>query len=313
MRKQAFSWEVIMRTLVVLGLSFGVLACSSQGLEVDPAAVQEGAGSPVTTSGSPSLKIGSCPSTSGVPELSRACMFDSKGKTHRIDGSLPVFSVSPPYGAQFHFKDGYVPLLADVSTEGTGASVGVYAAPYDVKHSPCCSEDREENRIAARTELSASGVLTVTVDQAVPSGTQIAIILDFGVLYQGRVSPVCDLPNPQRCQTVGASGFATRFYVGSEPKSSNPSTSVPVSQTNAGACLLEYNTALVSEGADPCCYRKGGRNTCDAKIQCNVRSGEGCCLIYGTEATKDGQRCCLYADGSDNDGAGECAELLAAP
>jgi hypothetical protein len=77
-----------------------------------------------------------------------------------------------------------------------------------------------------------------------------------------------------------------------------------------GACLLEYNTALAS--GDPCCYRKGGANTCNKAITCNEASGAGCCLIYGTDNTAGGERCCLYSDGGSVDSAAECAQLLSA-
>jgi hypothetical protein len=77
-----------------------------------------------------------------------------------------------------------------------------------------------------------------------------------------------------------------------------------------GACLLEYNDALVS--GDPCCYRQGEANRCNPGIACNEASGDGCCLIYGTQATSFGGRCCLYADGSPVDGAQECQQLLSA-
>jgi hypothetical protein len=90
----------------------------------------------------------------------------------------------------------------------------------------------------------------------------------------------------------------------SYPDSSDPTTSA------GGACLLSYNTALVD--GDPCCYRQGGKNQCDIGVTCNDRSGAGCCLIYGSEATEYGQRCCLYQDRGKVDGAAECSQLLAA-
>lgn len=237
-------------------------------------------------------------------------MFDSKGKTYRQNGTLYVLPAAPPYGAQYQFKAGFVPLPSDVSSQGPDASVVVYAAPYDVESTTqCCSENSEANRIAAETYLSVSGVLTVTVTKPVPSGYQIAVILDFGALYRGRVSPAgggaCDLPSQSFCEYAATSGFAMRFYVGAVP---NPSTSVP-----AGSCLLAYNTAFVDDGVDPCCYPQGGKNQCDPKVQCNERSGGGCCLIYGTEATQGGQRCCLYENGGPVDDPAECTQLLASP
>lgn len=290
-----------MRNHILFAVPLMILACSSQGLEGDPGV---------------SHRAECQTRPEGSVAISRACVFDSRGETYGIDDTLDVVPITPPYGIQVHFKDGYAPLPADVSTQGPDASVRVYAAPYDVQNDTrCCSESSESNRIDVQMDLSASGVLTVTVPQAFPSGYQIAFMLRFGVLYRGRVSPVCDLPNEKFCGYLNVTGFGGRFYVGSLPGSSTPvpASQVPVSPPTAGACLLSYNTALVNESADPCCYRQGGSNRCDPQIQCNERSGVGCCLIYGTEATRGGQRCCRYEDGGAVDEPAECAELLASP
>ena len=82
---------------------------------------------------------------------------------------------------------------------------------------------------------------------------------------------------------------------------------------DAGACLLSYNSALVT--GDPCCYREGAVNTCNTSIGCNDRAGRECCLLYASEGTQLGQTCCLYdnsgRDGKDvNDYASECQQLL---
>jgi len=258
----------------------------------------------------------SCPTYPGLVELSRACMVDSNGKTYPEDGTLFVFPAAPPYGAMFVFKAGFAPLAADVTSEGGAPSVGVYAAPYDVASSmQCCSEDSPANRIPASTVLDETGTLTIAVTSPVPVGTQIAIILDYGRLYRGRIAPAaggpCDLPSQEFCGYASQMGFAMRFYVGSSPSAvATPAVTDPTSPPD-GACLLAYNTALAD--GDPCCYREGGANTCDTGVRCNERSGGGCCLIYGTENTSDGQRCCLYANGGAVDGADECARLLAAP
>ncbi|MEW5851751.1 MAG: hypothetical protein AB2A00_23380 [Myxococcota bacterium] len=82
------------------------------------------------------------------------------------------------------------------------------------------------------------------------------------------------------------------------------------------ACLLEYNTALVADGEDPCCRREGGVNQCNTETSCNERSGGSCCIIYATQHTRGGQGCCMYEGGGfGTTGAGanreqECRELL---
>src|SRR5450432_469745 len=86
------------------------------------------------------------------------------------------------------------------------------------------------------------------------------------------------------CQSVGIGGV---FRFCSTPPAPPPAPDAG----SGGACLLQYNDALVS--GDPCCYRQGGRNVCDQSISCNDRSGAGCCLIYGTENTSGNSRCCL--------------------
>jgi len=271
--------------------------------------------SAASPSGSRLANAADCPTYSGVPGLARACMFDSNGKTYAEDGTMYVFPADPPYGARFVFEADAIPAAADVAT-GPGAAIGVFAAPYDVASpTQCCAEDSEANRIPADATIDASGVLVISVANAVPVGYQIAIILDFGKLYRSRIAPAnggaCDLPSAELCAEMASTGFAMRFYVGALPGSAVPkgTDAGPVAD---GACLLSYNTALVAEGADDCCYRKGGPNTCNTTIKCNERSGGGCCLIYGTENTTDGGRCCLYAGGGHVDGAEECAQLLAA-
>jgi hypothetical protein len=162
--------------------------------------------------------------------------------------------------------------------------------------------------------LDGNGVLTISVTNAVSPGDQIAIILDYGGLYRHRLSPAdggaCNLPSQDLCTFASASGFAMRFYVGTgHPSQVTPTHPTDPSVPQDGTCLLEYNSALAS--GDPCCYRQGGANTCDATVRCNERSGAGCCLLYGTENSSNGQRCCLYANGGKVDGADECAQLLA--
>ncbi|HEY5282456.1 MAG TPA: hypothetical protein VIM14_06680 [Polyangia bacterium] len=290
-------------------------ACKGDGLATDSTLADDGGANPSASRLAASV---SCPNYPGMVEISAACMFDSNGKAYAEDGTLYVFPAAPPYGAKFVFKAGFVPQASDVTAQGADASIGVYAAPYNVASgTQCCSEDSEANRIEATTDLSAKGELTITVSTPIPSGYQIAIILDFGRLYRSRLSPpdggACNLPSQESCTYSTAGGFAMRFYVGSVPGGTalQPTSPTDPATVAAGTCLLAYNDALVS--GDPCCYRKGAKNSCNTMIACNDRSGAGCCLIYGTESTRYGGRCCLYADGGAVDGADECQQLLTAP
>lgn len=295
--------------LPVFLLAASIPACSGAPLSTP----DEPPGVETPSSASRSIAVSACPTYPDSEELTRACIVDSNGKTYRQDGTMYVLPAAPPYGAMFVFKPGFVPLQADIADpEGIQAGIKAYAAPYDVKSSTtCCSEDSEANRIPVAVTLDETGVLRIAANAPVPSGYQIAIILDFAALYRGRLSTAngtCDLPDATLCSAGVHMGFAVRFYVGAAPglPAATPDAAVPAAD---GACLLSYNTALAD--GDPCCYRKGGANTCNKAIACNERSGGGCCLIYGTENTAGGGRCCLYATGGRVDGAAECAALLA--
>jgi hypothetical protein len=301
--------NIMRRKSFVFLCGLAAVACGRDGID-GPGSIS------VPGSGVGSLRlmsIASCPTYPGVAGLLRACMFDGNGKTYAVDDDLDVLPAAPPYGGMFVFQAGYVPLEADVTRGGAEAPVKVYAAPYDVhSQTQCCAEDSPTNQIPAQTVLdSGHAALIISVPDAVPAGDQVAITLGFDSLYRSRLAPpsggACDLPSADVCTYIDRTSFYMRFYVGSGPAWLAPADPAAVPD---GACLLSYNTALVS--GDDCCYRKGAANTCDTGIKCNDRSGAGCCLIYGTENTSHGQRCCLYANGGNVDGAEECDQLLAA-
>ena len=301
--------------MLTLGLLFVSASCTKETtLPTDQ--TNTGSNPAGTTSSTRSTSVASCPEYPDSPELARACMFDSNGKTYAEDGTVYVLPAAPPYGAIFAFQPSYFPLPEDAISVGPTAGIRAYAAPYDVQSgTQCCSEDSEANRIPAETVLDDNGVLTISVTNAEPQGDQIAIILDYGGLYRHRLTPdnggACDLPSQEACANAPTSGFAMRFYVraAAQPSQVTPSQTTAPSVPPVGTCLLEYNSALAA--GDPCCYYKSGANTCDASVRCNERSGAGCCLLYGTDNTRYGERCCLYANGGKVDGADECAQLLA--
>jgi hypothetical protein len=247
-----------------------------------------------------------CPTASESTEMDRACMVDSNGGTYPENGTMFALPAAPPYGVYFQFKPGFVPNQIDVDGAAANGGIVVAAAPYDVSSSPCCAEDSPANQIAFKARLTAGGGLIVTIDEAVPTGDQVAIVLDYGSLFAGQISP-CSLASQQFCQGAPSMGFAVRFYVGSLP-AGFPASTVGGKTPVDGACMLLYNDALVD--GDSCCYRKGGVNTCNTSISCNERSGSGCCLIYASENTAGGQRCCLYESGQYGDDASECRQLL---
>ena len=207
------------KTLLGLTLA-GALGCGDHNVEIARQLYQID-----PTGGPPSvLMVADC-QTYGSLEMDRACVVDSDGQSYSLaasgdTGRMIVSSLTPPYGVYFLFTDRYTPLAADISTTGEDASVQVYAAPYNVQSSPCCSESDQANRIAARASLTPEGGLLVTVHDALPSGTQVAVILTYSALYRSRITPAgggsCDLPD-DLCATVAARGWAARFYVGASP------------------------------------------------------------------------------------------------
>jgi len=263
-----------------------------------------------------SFDVASCPHYPQSTEMDRVCMIDSNGKTYPEDGTLWTFPAAPPYAVYYQFKPGYAPSAQDLDTTSDNPSIGVFAAPYVIDgngrqptSAHCCAEDSLDNRIPSQVMLTPSGGLLVAVTDAQPSGDQIAVTLSYAGLYMGLVNP-CTLPSPSFCQGVSNTGFAVRFYVGAGGTPPRPPSDG--GQPPAGACLLEYNDALVAAGADTCCYRQGGTNNCHGITQCNDLSGAGCCLVYGTENTAGGGRCCLYESGDLGDDPTECQGLLAA-
>jgi hypothetical protein len=263
-----------------------------------------------------SFDIDSCLHYPQSAEMDRVCMVDSDGKTYAEDGTLWTLPADPPYAVFYQFKPGYTPLLQDLDTTSDDPSIGVFAAPYvfpsgrQSTSSHCCAEDSPANRIRAFMSLTQSGGLLVVVTAAQPSGDQIAVMLGYGRLFESRINP-CTLPDHAFCQSANSSGFAVRFYVGAG--GTPPPPPPDGGQPPAGACLLAYNDALVPAGADACCYHQGGTNGCHTITQCNDLSGAGCCLVYGTENTAGGSRCCLYESGALGDDPSECQSLLAAP
>jgi hypothetical protein len=238
--------------------------------------------------------------------LDRACSIDSNGKTYPVDGHIWILPAAPPYAAFFLFQPGYVPLPQDLDATSNNPSIGVMAAPASPTL-PCCPDPSITLRPPVQVTMVGERGLLVTITDPVPVGDEVRMGLYFGPLFKDLVDP-CMLPNPAVCTQTNNSSFGMGFDVGSGP-GGGPPPPADAGPPPAGACLLEYNGALAT--GDPCCYRQGGKNTCDRSIKCNDASGTGCCLIYGTENTAGGGRCCLYEGGQLGDDPAECSVLLA--
>jgi hypothetical protein len=300
----------------VLWVTAGVVACGA--LSAGCSSQQPSVFVPIPTAAgdqSLSFDLATCPHYPQSTDMDRVCMIDSNGKTYPEDGTLWTFPAAPPYAVFFQFKPGYTPAEQDLDTTSDSPSIGVFAAPYQIGpgrqpvSAHCCAEDSLANRIPSHVGLTPSGGLLVAITDAQPSGDQIAVTLANGGLFRSRLGP-CTLPDPSFCQWADSSGFAVRFYVGAggTPPPPPPDGGPPP----AGSCLLEYNDALVPAGSDACCYHQGGTNGCHTITQCNDLSGAGCCLVYGTENTAGGGRCCLYESGELGDDSTECRSLLSA-
>jgi hypothetical protein len=206
---------------LTLAAAFG---CSDRNIEIAQQLMQEDpAGGPPTV-----LTVVSCQSY-GFLEMDRACVVDSDGKSYGFadsagSGKMIVTSGAPPYGVYFLFTHDTKPLAADVSTEGAEASVRVSAAAACNVLGGCIPESDEANRVAARASLTAEGGLLVSVHEALPPGTQVAVNLAYSALYRGRVAPAdgsaCSLPF-ELCSDAIRRGWAARFYVGAIPALAN--------------------------------------------------------------------------------------------
>jgi hypothetical protein len=292
--------------LVVLLTASAAVGCDDHKLEIAKVLVQYD----LADGGPLVFNIGSCEGQVGALPIDRSCVIDSTGKSH-TGQEVVTLAAAPPYAAYVLFMEGFIPQAADLGTTGPDASIGAWVLPCRAELA-CSTDGPGAYRISTFASLTYEGGLLVTIRDAVPEGSQVLITLDLGALFRSRISSPaanggCDLPSPSFCSGAAATGFAIRFYVGRAPAGVG-ADGPPAPPTAAGTCLLSYNTAL--SGDDPCCYRLGGRNTCDQGIRCNDRSGSSCCTIYASEATQHGQRCCLYEGGGGVDGADECATLL---
>lgn len=192
----------------LLGLSLvAALGCADKNIEIARQLIQPdpGGGEPTV------LTVGNC--HDGGLDMDRVCIVDSKGNT-------------PPYGGYFLFSESSTPLAQDISTEGEGAAVQVYAA---VSNTNCHPEEYPANRIAARASLTPEGGVLVTAHDALAAGTQVVVFLEYMALFRSRVALLdggCPLDRKPvgLCPGKSEGGWIERFYVGAKP---SPETVIP--------------------------------------------------------------------------------------
>lgn len=238
--------------------------------------------------------------------VSGACAFDSNAKTYLQEGTPIELTNISPFGVAFRFAPGYTPAASDLSVNTFDASIEVYASS-DYSEGP--SFGGKSTYVRVSTVLRTDGALVLTVLDPIPDGFYVSVDLHMGALYRSRISPSdggkCSMPDSFYCTEGDHAGYRARFAVRGAPAGAIITKPKP-----DDSCLLSYNSALVPSGGDLCCFRQGQDNQCNTGIQCNDLSGAGCCLIYGTESTAGGERCCLYENGQLGDGADECKGLL---
>jgi hypothetical protein len=225
--------RTIMHKVLLALMVAAAFGCGDRNIDIARQLMQED-----PTGGPPTVvTVADCQSY-GTMGMDRLCVVDSDGRSYgaagaAASGKMVATTEAPPYGVYFLFKHGYTPLATDVSTDGADASVRVYAAPYNVQSWPCCSESDEANRVVARASLTAEGGLLVTIHEALPSGTQVAVILVYSALFRGRIAPAdgsaCNLPDDLCSPGVAdRMGWAERFYVGMAPPSTTSDGTTPV-------------------------------------------------------------------------------------
>jgi hypothetical protein len=155
-----------------------------------------------------------CPAQDGSNYA--ACITDSAGQAFELNGSRPLQELQgpPPYGLSFRLVGGIELTEQDLTTEGPHAAIKVYASSHRVLGG-CLPEYDEDNRIAARAVLTERGGMHVFVDDELPSGTQLAFILE-SELIEHHLAPLSSAP----CDSVEDCmdwGYAARSYIGAEP------------------------------------------------------------------------------------------------
>jgi hypothetical protein len=106
----------------------------------------------------------------------RVCVIDPTGNSHVVGNTL-VTGATPPYGAYVEFEPGFELAPASLPPVASGASIYAYAAPGAAS---CCEP---QYAIAFSTSVPLEGGLMLTIDDALPVGTQITFIVVYDGLF----------------------------------------------------------------------------------------------------------------------------------
>jgi hypothetical protein len=197
----------------------GLLSCE-KGRPADSPRGQDGASDPA----SPDINVSTCPATFGPDDSKGVCAFDSNGTTYPVNGTVYILPAAPPYGAIFEVSSDTPPMPEDIISEGPNAVAMAYAAlakRNDSTVTGCCPENNEANRIPIKISLRENHTLKVVVNDAVPVGYKLVIVLHYQALYRWWLTSgpdgSCGVPNAVFCSINDGTRFNVRFYVGAEP------------------------------------------------------------------------------------------------
>lgn len=137
----------------------------------------------------------------------RACVVSSDGTYYALGGDeAKVVSAEPPYGAYIEYQDSFELNPDGLVTEGEDAPIKGLATPANA------DPDAPPDRVPVNAEITREGGLLVLVEDAVPVGTRINIVLEYGNLF-------LSWPEGSPCPDggLGCLGYGFRFFVGEEP------------------------------------------------------------------------------------------------
>jgi hypothetical protein len=175
----------------------------------------------------PIRSMNDCPDA-GDDVVKKVCIQDDQGQFydpftsadgpgHRPGTDVLVVPAGRKLSIVYVFADAYVPASGDLGGDSTKAYDAAINVTANGSSGPCCSEDKESNRVASSASMQGN-TMTLSLTDVQPVATQVATILDFQKLYASRIAPnTCTVPAQACSWFAQGGGFAVRFYVGSEP------------------------------------------------------------------------------------------------
>ncbi len=204
-----------MQKMQFVVLAASLCACSDRetelGLHVDELQRQDGTSITVA-----------CEGDDGAMS-DRACVLGSDGAYASLAGEEEiVVPAEPPYGAYVKFSEGFVLNPDGLITEGTNPAIRA-----DVRLSGAV-DGEPAYRAPVNAEMSREGGLLMIIDDELPAGASVNIVLEFGA------DMFLSWPEGSACPDggLGCMGFGFGFFVAEAPPSPLPArTSASVNAT----------------------------------------------------------------------------------